>query len=166
MYPPRVQMLIRDLREGGDLNVAYNHEHLPSLMWVAYGYNNTFPEYKGITSGQMSAGSHLGMNVIQIREFFLPFTVKKPWDQITPEEAARVLEDAMYTDRIRWLLVTPTHAKQKSVYRSETDQLSQPPATSSSQVLQASGPTQDTSVSLGVVSTRWHDSNGNQEEPT
>lgn len=125
MFEPRILQLIADLR--GETIISwgfqwdnpegkYNHSRLADFIHFEYPTNTTLQsDYKGIPAKMMSAGSYLGLNVIQIRELFLPHTVKAGFESITAEMCAKVLENALTSDRIEWYLVTETHMKMGSL---------------------------------------------------
>jgi hypothetical protein len=123
MYRPRMERLIRDFEDLEQTNkpTPYDHHDLASIIIDLYGAKGThelkggIPEYCGIPSNAMSAGTFLGMNVYQIRSLFLPHTVKKDWGQITHQEVMKVLTHLLETGRVKWDLVTPTHLKKGSL---------------------------------------------------
>jgi hypothetical protein len=124
MYRPRMERLIRDLEDleqSESEPTPYDHHDLAHTIIALYGEWGTkqlkgeIPSYKGIPQEAMTAGTFLGLNVYQIRELFLPHTIKKGWDEITHKELIRVLTHLLETGRVKWELVTPTHLKKGSL---------------------------------------------------
>lgn len=120
MYLPKIQELIEHLREDFEEKDDYNHHKLADYILETFHRVPGLPAYKGLSGEVMTAGSTIGLNVYQIRDLFLPHTLKVDWDQIRLSDIIKVLDDAMITNRIRWDITLPTHRSKGSL--AETNQ--------------------------------------------